>query len=368
MAVYLVGGAVRDILLGRSPSDFDFAFSGSPEDFLRTHKGAQRVGVSVRVCLWRGREYMPLKNDSLESDLASRDLTINALALSEDGLLHAHPQALQDLRDGILRPASSDAFQEDPARVFRVARLAAALPRFRLADECAEAMRAVSDAALQALPAERVGRELRKALAAPCPGRFLHVLNDTGCLRVWFAELLEAARIPAGPLPWHSGSVLAHLAAIMNAVQGDPLAVWMALCHDLGKLLSPVEELPHHYGHEKRGIQLAQQLGRRLRLPRAYQLAGTLAAEEHMKAGLLLSMRPGSQRDVLWRVFRAGFHAPFWRMIDADSGQPLSSEATRRVELLQTIHLPSEWRDRGRSSEARLRELHCAALSALRRP
>ena len=366
MSIYLVGGAVRDLLLGRRPGDLDFAFSGSLESFAASHAGARAVGVSVRVCLWRGREYMPLHENSPERDLAARDLTINALALEENGRLHCHPQALRDLRDGILRPASSSAFESDPLRVFRVARFAAALPRFRLADECAAYMRAVPDEALRAIPAERVGRELLKALAAPKPGRFLKVLDETSCLRVWFPELIAASVVPAGPLPWHADSVLDHLAAVMDAVQGDPLAVWMALCHDLGKLSTPPEELPHHYGHEKRGILPAVKLGRRLRLPRIYQQAGALAAEEHMRAGLLLSMRPGSQRDVLWRVHRSGLHDSFWRMVDADGGHPLSAEATRRVALLQKIHLPPEWRDRGRSSEVRLREMHCAALSALR--
>lgn len=365
MSIYLVGGAVRDLLLGRRPGDLDFAFSGSPESFVAEHAEARVVGVSVRVCLWRGHEYMPLRENSLERDLAARDLTINALALEESGRLHCHPQALRDLRDGILRPASVRSFLDDPARVFRVARLAAALPGFRLAGECAERMRAVPDEALRRIPAERVGRELLKALATPLPGRFLQVLDEGSCLRVWFSELDAASTIPAGPRPWHDGSVLEHLADVMNAVAGDPLSAWMALCHDLGKVTTPGEELPHHYGHEKRGVLPAVELGRRLRLPRVYQQAGALAAEEHMRAGLLLSMRPGRQRDVLWRVHRAGLHNSFWRMVDADGGIPLSGEATRRVELLRNIHLPPEWRNRGRNSEMRLRELHCAALSAL---
>ena len=80
MSIYLVGGAVRDLLLGRRPGDLDFAFSGSLESFAASHAGARAVGVSVRVCLWRGREYMPLHENSSERDLAARDLTINALS------------------------------------------------------------------------------------------------------------------------------------------------------------------------------------------------------------------------------------------------------------------------------------------------
>ncbi len=365
MSIYLVGGAVRDLLLGRRPCDYDFAFSGEPEAFLAAREGARVVGTSVRVCLWRGREYMPLHENSLERDLAARDLTINALALAEDGRLHCHPLALRDLRDGVLRPASPSAFLDDPARIFRTARFAAFMPRFRLAGECVALMRAVPDEALRTIPAERVGRELFKALTAPCPGRFLRVLDEAACLRFWFAELESASDVPAGPAPWHDGSVLAHAAQLMDAMSGDPLAVWMALCHDLGKISTPPEMLPHHYGHEKRGAAPALKLARRLRLPRAYRQAGVLAAEEHMRAGLLLSMRPGGQRDVLWRVHRAGFHASFWRMVDADGGFPLSGEAGRRLDVLRSVRLPEEWRDKGPASEAKLRELHCAALSAL---
>lgn len=184
MDIFLVGGAVRDLLLGRRPKDLDFAFSGSREAFAGEHRKTRIVGRSVKVCLWRGREYMPLRDNSLQCDLAARDLTINALALEENGRLHCHPLALRDLRDGILRPASPRAFLEDPARVYRVARFAAALPHFRLAGECVNLMRAVPDESLRRIPAERVGHELRKALAASRPGRFLQVLDETSCLRI----------------------------------------------------------------------------------------------------------------------------------------------------------------------------------------
>ena len=367
MDIFLVGGAVRDLLLGRRPKDLDFAFSGSREDFAAEHRKTRVVGRSVRVCLWRGREYMPLRDNSLQCDLAARDLTINALALENNGRLHCHPQALRDLREGILRPASPRAFLEDPARVFRVARFAAALPSFRLAEECVHLMRAVPDENLRRIPAERVGHELRKALSAPSPGRFLQVLDETSCLRVWFEEVKGASSVPAGPLPGQEGSVLAHTVNVMNAVRGNAIAVWMALCHDLGKVRTPLEELLHQEGHEKRGIEQAAKLVRRLCLPRRYQRAGALAAGEHARAGLLLSMRPGRQRDLLWSVSRGGFHDAFWRLVEADSGTSLFAEATRRVHLLRSIHLPPEWRARGEGAESRLRRMHCAALAALRR-
>lgn len=104
-----MGGAVRDLLLGRVPVELDFAFSGDMADFLAAHPDARPVGKSVRVCLWRGRECMPLRGGSLEADLLARDLTVNAMALDSRGLLRFHPEALADLRARRLRPASSTA-------------------------------------------------------------------------------------------------------------------------------------------------------------------------------------------------------------------------------------------------------------------
>ena len=125
MELYLVGGAVRDLLLGRRPTDLDFAFDGTMADFLAAHPEAVRVGKSVDVCLWHGRECMPLRGGTLAADFEARDLTINALALDTAGRLHSHPQALEDLRNSLLRPASPTAFADDPTRVFRLARFAA---------------------------------------------------------------------------------------------------------------------------------------------------------------------------------------------------------------------------------------------------
>ena len=363
MNIYLVGGAVRDMLLGRLPREWDYAFDGSREAFLSTHPGAEIAGA-VRVCLWQGCEFMPLRGGSLHADLHARDLTINALALDAAGRLHCHPQALGDLRHRLLRPASSSALADDPGRAFRLARFAACLPDWQLAPEAEDQLRLLDPAALAALPTERVGRELLKALAGPAPSRFLRVLAAGGCLSPWFAELDEAARIPAGPPRWHGkNSVLDHTCEVMDRCAGDAFAVWMALCHDLGKLRTPADNWPHHYGHDALGVPVAQELCRRLALSNLHLKAAETACADHMCAGRYGELRTGTRRDILWRVERRGLSRPFWRLVDADSRRQWSLRTEKELAVLLAVRLPEEWRDRGPESARQLRDLQCAALA-----
>lgn len=367
MALYTVGGAVRDLLLGRRPADYDFAFDGSMANFLASHAGARVVGKSVRVCLWQGQEYMPLAGGSLKADLAGRDFTINALALEDNGVLHAHPQALHDLAQHLLRPASPTALAADPTRVFRLARFAATFPSFTVHETGLAQMRALAHSpALAALPAERVGREVLKALHTPAPSRFISTLAAGGILHTaqgWFQELCHCDSIPAGPVPWHTGSVLAHTGRVMDACAGDSLAVWMALCHDVGKMCTPPDQWPHHYQHEKLGQEHALHLGQRLALPKKYIRAGELAARLHMKAGMYECLRTGTRRDLLWQVHCAGISHSFWRMVDADSKKQHSLQALADERTLCAIRLPQTWQNRGAASGRQLRELQCLALT-----
>ena len=359
---YLVGGAVRDLLFGRLPRECDYAFSGGAERFVQANPRARKVGQSVHVFLLDGQEFMPLRGDDAATDLLWRDLTVNALALEESGRLHLHPQALADLRGRVLRAASDHAFSDDPTRIFRLARFAAMAPDWTLdADTLIQAREAVAGCA--ALPAERVCRELGKALRAPEPGRFLAVLHDCRALSPWFAELEGADAIPAGPAPYHQNSVLAHTMEVMNRLAGDPLAVWMALCHDLGKTGTEPDMLPHHYGHEQRGVAAAELLSRRLGMPRRWRQAGVLAAKLHMQGGKYASLRPGTRCDLLCAVQQAHAHDAFWRMAEADSGQSLKPQADEDLRRILAVRLPENWRGKGAESGARLRILRCQALS-----
>lgn len=362
--VYLVGGAVRDRLLGRTPREYDFAFEADEATFLQRNPEARKVGRSISVILLRGQEFMPLEGTP-EADMKRRDLTINALAEDRNGTLYGHPDALSDLRGGILRPASPTSFHDEPVRVFRVARMACELPEFFVHPEAISQMRAVSDSGLpESIPAERVEREFMKALASPKPSRWLSVLSEGGCLSPWFQELEQAAGIPAGPAAYHSGSVLEHLMNVMDGLAGDPLCVWMGLCHDLGKLSTDTALLPHHYGHEQRGVGPAERMARRLAMPSRYVSAGMLASRLHMKAGIYETLRAGTRCDLLMQVHDAGLDNPFWALTEADSGRTLRPMVQEDLKVLLGVSLPDEWRNLGRESGRRLRAMRCQALAA----
>jgi tRNA nucleotidyltransferase (CCA-adding enzyme) len=218
---------------------------------------------------------------------------------------------------------------------------------------------------LEALPAERVGRETLKALAASRPSRFLLVLASAECLYPWFAECVGMDAIPAGPPQFHRASVLEHTCRVMDALAGNQQAVWMGLTHDLGKTTSPSDMLPHHYGHERRGKDMAHALAERLALPRRLQKAGVLAAELHMRGGIYPKLRIGAKRDVLMRVHAARLDAPFWDMVSADAENDRRTDALRDLAVLRSVRLPDAFRGKGEASGARLRLLQCEALCRL---
>ena len=221
---------------------------------------------------------------------------------------------------------------------------------------------AAANRLLDALPAERVGRETCKALGAPRPSRFLLLLAKAECLHPWFAEFAGMDRIPAGPPQFHSGTALEHTCQVMDALAGDQLTVWMGLAHDLGKASTLPETLPHHYGHERRGKLMAYALAERLALPRRLQKAGALAAELHMLGGIYPKLRISAKRDLLMRVHAARLDLPFWNLVSADTENDRRADALRDLETVRRVRLPEALRGRGEESGIRLRLLQCEAL------
>lgn len=348
------------MLLGRPCKDFDFSFAGGVPSFVQSFPTARKVGRTVDVWLLNSYECRPLQGTTIAEDLLTRDLTINALAMDEQGCIHAHPKAFYDLQHKFLRPASPESFHNDPARVFRLARMAATFPDFSLHDEAIEQMRQISRSVLLSLPAERVCREVSYALSALKPSRFLSTLHTGQCLSPWLQEFVSADGIPAGPIPWHDNSVLAHTGEVMDRVAGDPLAVWMALCHDIGKTLTPPSLWPRHIGHEHSGEALALKLAERLAMPKKYHLAGALACRLHMKAGLYATLRRTTRRDLLWEA--RGVHRSFWAVVNADSLRPISALADQELAAILAVHLPPHLNNLGPASALHLRQLQCHAL------
>ncbi len=363
MEEYIVGGAVRDLLLGRPPREYDIAFTGTVEGFICRNPSARKAGNDFSICILDGREYAPLRGKSIHEDLALRDFTINALALDYSGRIYAHPDALNDLQSRCMRPAGPTALADDPVRVFRAARFAATLPDFSLHSETVDQMRRVAaSGVLASVTPERVAGELLKALKTPAPGNFLRVLDAGNCLAPWFGEFAGASDIPAGPLPYHAESVLEHVAQVMDRCAGDADAVYMALCHDVGKTVSPPEQLPHHYRHEHRGEAMAEQLGARLKLSVRLVRAGAVAARQHMKGGTYPALRRGTRVDLLMTLNRHSLLLPFARLVQADSGVDHGERMRGELDAILRVALPDALRNLGPESGRRLRELRCAVL------
>ncbi|MDD4952820.1 MAG: HD domain-containing protein [Desulfovibrionaceae bacterium] len=365
MRILLVGGAVRNLLLGRPVADKDFLLLGwTRERFLKRFPKAKEAGRAFPVFWLGGDEFAFPRAPDLDQDLAARDLTVNAMALDETGELYCHPQALDDLRERLLRPASGSSLERDPLRVFRAARFMACLPGFSPHPELVRLMSEASSKGLLAdLSAERVGQELLRALACPGPGRFLTLLRDTNCLSPWFQELAAADEVPAGPPEHHRGSVLTHTRRVVDWLAEEPLAAWMGLCHDLGKVTTDKAALPGHPDHERRGQDLARALGLRLRLPVRFIKAGALAARWHMTAARYRELRPKTKVDLLLRLHTADLVEPMFRLVQADCGADHLDAARKDLQKILKVKLEPSRGLQGPEAGKALQQMRCQALA-----
>ncbi len=313
---YLVGGAVRDALLGLPVKERDWVVIGAqPEDLLAW--GFKQVGRDFPVFLdpvcheehalarterksGRGYHGFTVNADpdvTLEEDLLRRDLTINAMAQSPDGTLIDPFNGQADLAARYLRHVSP-AFAEDPVRILRVARFAARLAPlgFRIAAETRELMQAMVNAGeVDALVPERVWQELERALGEPCPERFIEELRHCGALKVLLPEVDRLFGVPQPPQYHPEIDTGIHtLLVLQQAVRRstDPIVRFAALVHDLGKGTTPQHLLPKHHGHEQRGVSLIENLCQRLRAPRRYRELACLVAHYHTHAHRALELRP----------------------------------------------------------------------------
>lgn len=316
MKVYLVGGAVRDALLGRAVNERDYVVVGAtPEDLIS--RGYQQVGRDFPVFLhpetrqeyalarterktapgYRGFVVHAEPDVTLEEDLRRRDLTINALAQDEAGNLIDYYGGRTDLKDRILRHVST-AFAEDPVRILRVARFSARYAdlEFRVADETMALMRAMVEAGeADALVPERVWQELAKALTEVKPSSFFHILRDCGALARLFPEVDCLFGIPQ-PEKWHpeidTGIHTMMVLDMAARLSPDPEVAFAALTHDLGKGTTPEDILPRHKGHEERSVELIEGLCERLKAPRRFCELARVAARYHGKVHKVDELRP----------------------------------------------------------------------------
>lgn len=369
MRIFLSGGAVRDLLLGREATDKDYlVFDAEPDEFLTAFPRAQRVGKSFPVFMLDGSEYVFPRALPLEKDLQLRDLTVNAMLLGPDCELICHEKALDDISNRVLRPASDRSMTDDPLRVIRSARFSAQLPEFTVLPELLDAMRdCAGKGLLDTPPPDRVAREVEKAMNAPRPGNFLRTLAKADCLEPWFNEFAHAASIPAGPPEHHDSDVLEHTCRVMDECAkrwpGNALTVWMALCHDLGKTSTPDEDLPKHIGHEGRGEAAAGKMAMRNRMPNRFLHAGITAAAEHMKAARYLEMRPAKRVDLIMRGRKNACLRELFRLVLVDSGIDLRQRVREDTKAVLGVKLPAELQNLGEESGKRLREMRAAEIT-----
>jgi len=318
--VYRVGGSVRDELLGRSVVDRDWVIVGAtPETMIAS--GYKPVGRDFPVFLhpdtheeyalarterkhgrgYRGFEFFASPDVTLEEDLARRDLTINAMARSEDGTLIDPFGGAEDLGTGVLRHVSP-AFAEDPLRVLRVARFAARFA-FGVAPETEALMRAlVASGELIELSPERVWQELSIGLMEAHPSRLLAVLRACGALAQLLPEVDALYGVPQPVVHHPELDAGVHVAQALDyaARLGFALPVRYAiLTHDLGKAASPRESWPKHYGHEMRSVRLAGRVSARLKVPAECADVSRLAAKWHGVVHRAAELRPVTLLELL---------------------------------------------------------------------
>jgi tRNA nucleotidyltransferase (CCA-adding enzyme) len=313
MQVFVVGGAVRDALMGERVNDRDWVVVGSTPEAMSA-QGYLPVGKDFPVFLHpqsreeyalarterktaRGYKGFAVQADpsvTLEEDLARRDLTVNAMAVPEV-LAHAAPSAWAgqivdpyggqaDLHNKVLRHVT-EAFAEDPVRILRVARFAARFANFSVADETMGLMRQmVGDGEVDHLVPERVWQEVTKGLMSAKPSRMFAVLRECGALKVLLPELDRLWGVPQRPEYHPEVDTGVHMMMVMDmAARLDmPLSVRVAcLMHDLGKGTTPADVLPRHIGHEGRSVKLLQKVCERLRVPTDCKELAEVVAREH---------------------------------------------------------------------------------------
>ena len=324
MRVYLVGGAVRDQLLDHPYHEKDYVVVGAtPEQLLM--QGYQPVGKDFPVFLhpqtkeeyalarterksgqgYHGFEFYTDQSVTLEEDLIRRDLTINAMAMDDEGNLYDPYHGQHDLKNRILRHVSQ-AFVEDPLRVLRIARFAARYKAlgFSVAAETLALMRTLAESGeLNTLTPERVWKETARALMENHADEYFEILRQCGALKVLFPELDALYGVPqrAEYHPEIDCGIHTMMSLQQACKANYSLEVRFAvLVHDLGKALTPTDQLPRHIMHEERGIQPVTELCDRLKVPTYTKQLALAVCKEHLKCHQALTLKAGT----LWRLLQ----------------------------------------------------------------
>ncbi len=407
MKIYLVGGAVRDELLGLPVRERDWVVVGArPEELI--DQGFRPVGKDFPVFLhpqtneeyalarterktgpgYRGFETRFSPDVTLEQDLERRDLTLNAIAKDIDTNELIDPfGGVRDIEARVLRHVSS-AFVEDPLRVLRAARFLARFAPlgFAVAPETITLMQQIAASGeLNSLVAERVWQELHKALQMPEPRKFFELLRETNALAAIFPEIEALFGVPQ-PAQWHP-EIDAGLHTMMVLEQAcrlsdDPIVRFAALVHDLGKGTTPRLEWPRHVMHEHRSVPLIEKLCARLRVPKAYRDVAVLVGRHHLVMHKAMEVRSRTLLELLEKMdaFRRPERVEQFILAceaDARGREGLENRDYPQADLVRQAHaaaravkLSAEQREglTGEQIAQRIHQARVKAIEAVRTP
>lgn len=320
--LYLVGGALRDRFIGKENYDEDYCVVGiSAEKFEKLFPEAHSRGKFFNVYDMYNKEFAMARKEqksgighkefeiqtgkeiTIQEDLKRRDITINSIAQNVITKEIIDPfNGRDDIKNKIIK-ATSNAFLEDPLRVYRVARFAAQLD-FKIEENTIKMMNDLKNE-LNSLSEERVFVEFRKALASEKPSIFFNVLKQAQVLDIHFKEIYDLIGNIQPKEPHPEGDSYNHTMIVLDksAQLTDNLQIrFSCLVHDLGKGTTPIQIRPHHYGHEERGVELVKQLGKRLKIPNTWTKCGKVAAKEHMRGGKFNEMTTRKKVDFITRI------------------------------------------------------------------
>lgn len=347
--LWLVGGTVRDLLLGQPVQDIDLVAALSPDQL--TSCGFRPVDPVSSAPIWF--RHIPAIGkveitrlaaaDQLADDLVRRDFSVNALAMTLDGEVVDLFNGQDDLEHRSLRVCSSQSFHDDPIRIFRAFRFAA--DGWQI---LTETIQRISEAGWEerfaTIPVERFSRELIKALEKPDPACFFTSMVSQQVGRAYLPELFRMQDVPAGPLQYHpEGDLLTHSLQVMQRVVArtdDPLARFCGLFHDLGKLSTDPALYPKHHGHDEAGFEPARQLCTRLRLPAAWQKALAWSCRLHTKANNWDELRSSTQIRLALNATKSGITEilPLVSAADKPDGSGMAGWET----VLQVLAMTTE--------------------------
>lgn len=320
--LYLVGGAIRDELIGKEVYDKDYCVTGiSKEKFIELFPKAKILGKSFEVFeighmqfalarkeTKKGKGHKEFKIETgeeitIEEDLERRDITINAIAKNVlTGEIIDPYNGKKDIENKMICKVS-DAFVEDPLRVYRVARIAAQTG-FKVEQETLKQMENLKEE-LYTLSKERIFVELKKALETKKPSIFFNILRSANVLDVHFKEIYDLIG-SLQPEKYHpEGDSYNHTMIVVDKstqLTNDTTIRFACLVHDLGKGITPKEMYPHHHGHDEKGVKLVENLGNRINVPNIWKSYGKVASKEHMKGGIFYKMTPAKKVQFIERV------------------------------------------------------------------